>query len=369
MKTQVLLASVCLLLGACSKPAAPLAVATPETLKAHSAEFKKEVLTPAPGVHVAIGYGIANSILIEGDDGALLVDTTESLEAGREVAAAFAKLTSKPVKAIIYTHSHPDHVQGAAAFIPAGATVPIYAQEDVAANMDKIASELQPVITRRSLRMYGYGLSPDELLNVGIGPNVDIHEGTTLGILRPTKTFRDTLDDTVAGIRFTLVHAPGETEDQIFVWLPDRKILLPGDNIYRAFPNLYTIRGTGYRDPKRWAASLDKMRHLGAELVVPSHTRPISGKAEGARPALEVLARDVLAAMTYKPADIIHVNAGRLKIGAPADLTLIDLAREWTVDPKQFSSKSQQASNSRRASPLGTASKREWPATTCKRTK
>ena len=281
MQHLYLLAALGLGLSACSKPATPPAVvATPEALKAHSAEFKKEVLTPAPGVHVAIGYGIANSILIEGTDGALLIDTTESLEAGREVAAAFAKLTSKPVKAIIYTHSHPDHVQGAAAFIPAGAEVPIYAQEDVAANMDKIASELQPVITRRSLRMYGYGLSPDELLNVGIGPSVDIHEGTTLGILRPTKTFRDTLDDTVAGIRFTLVHAPGETDDQIFVWLPDRKILLPGDNIYRAFPNLYTIRGTGYRDPKQWAASLDKMRHLGAELVVPSHTRPISGKAE-----------------------------------------------------------------------------------------
>ena len=284
MNRYILLAASGLVLSACSKPAAPpVAVATPEALKAHSDEFTKQVLTPAPGVHVAIGYGIANSILIEGDDGALLVDTTESLEAGREVAAAFAKLTTKPVKAIVYTHSHPDHVQGAEAFIPKGATVPIYAHEDVPAAMDKIASELQPVITRRSLRMYGHGLSPDEHLNVGIGPEVDIHEGSTLGILRPTKLFRDTLEDTVAGIRFTLVHAPGETEDQIFVWLPDRKILLPGDNVYKAFPNLYTIRGTGYRDPKQWAASIDAMRHLAPEVLVPSHTKPIVGKEEIAR--------------------------------------------------------------------------------------
>lgn len=284
MKHLCLLAVLGLALSACSKSTAPAeVVATPEALKAHSAEFKKEVLNPAPGVYVAIGYGIANSILIEGTDGALLVDTTESLEAAKEVAAAFALKTSKPVQAIVYTHSHPDHVQGAAAFMPAGVKVPIYAHEDVAANMDKIASELQPVITRRSLRMYGHGLSPDELLNVGIGPRVDVHEGTTLGIARPTKTFRDTLDDTVAGIRFTLVHAPGETDDQIFVWLPDRKILLPGDNVYKAFPNLYTIRGTGYRDPKRWAQSIDKMRHLAPELLLPSHTRPIAGKDEIAR--------------------------------------------------------------------------------------
>jgi dihydroorotase len=50
--------------------------------------------------------------------------------------------------------------------------------------------------------------------------------------------------------------------------------------------------------------------------------------------------RDVIAAMTYKPADIIHVSAGRLKKGARADLTLIDLNCEWNLNPKEFSSKS-----------------------------
>lgn len=50
--------------------------------------------------------------------------------------------------------------------------------------------------------------------------------------------------------------------------------------------------------------------------------------------------RDVMAAMTYKPADIIHVEAGRLKKGARADLTLIDLDREWVMEPEEFASKS-----------------------------
>ena len=49
---------------------------------------------------------------------------------------------------------------------------------------------------------------------------------------------------------------------------------------------------------------------------------------------------DVLAAMTYKPADIIHQKAGRLQKGARADLTLIDLNCEWQMDPDQFQSKS-----------------------------
>lgn len=50
--------------------------------------------------------------------------------------------------------------------------------------------------------------------------------------------------------------------------------------------------------------------------------------------------RDALAAMTYKPADIIHANAGRLKKGAVADLALIDLDTKWTIQNDTLHSKS-----------------------------
>ena len=59
--------------------------------------------------------------------------------------------------------------------------------------------------------------------------------------------------------------------------MPERKILFPGDNYYSAFPNLYTIRGTKARSAKKWAGSLDKMRLLGPELLVPSHTFAVKG--------------------------------------------------------------------------------------------
>ena len=64
----------------------------------------------------------------------------------------------------------------------------------------------------------------------------------------PTHTFDDKLDiNPVKGINLTLYHAPGETNDQIIVWWPERRMLFPADNIYRTFPNLYAIRGTSAR--------------------------------------------------------------------------------------------------------------------------
>ncbi len=264
----------------CSRPNTPLSAAsaapTPQALLDQSNEFKRGVEKVTDGVYIAMGFGIANSIMLEGSDGIIVVDTTETAESAREVLAEFRKITDKPVKAIVYTHSHPDHIGGASVFANGG-DVPVYAQEDVSKNMDKLATELRPIITQRSMRMYGTQLTPEQRPNIGIGGFLAMSADSTVGVMRPTKTFRDTLEDTVAGIHFQLVHAPGETEDHLFMWLPEKKVLLCGDNLYKSFPNLYTIRGTGYRSPKAWAASVDKMRALHAEFLVPSHTRPLVG--------------------------------------------------------------------------------------------
>ena len=112
---------------------------------------------------------------------------------------------------------------------------------------------------------------------MGIGPQFGMKPDSKLGFVRPTKTFSDTLEAEAAGIPFKLIFAPGETEDQIVVWLPKQKALIPADDFYWAFPNLYTIRGTGFRSLKQWYQSLDTMRDLKPEYLVPCHTRPIVG--------------------------------------------------------------------------------------------
>ena len=251
-----------------------------EKLAAHTEEFRQEIIEVTDGVHVAVGYALANSILIEGDDAVIIVDVTESPAAAEEIKAEFDKITDKPVAAIIYTHNHTDHIMGAKVF--AGDDAPeVYAQADLRDNVRHIYEEVTPAIFARSIRQFGVPLAADVFLNCGIGPRLRVGTGGLASYIEPTKTFEDRLETEIAGVRVVLQHAPGETDDQLYVWLPDKKTLLPGDNFYKSFPNLYAIRGTRYRDVREWANSLDKMLAEGdIEHLVPSHTRPISGAAE-----------------------------------------------------------------------------------------
>jgi len=249
-----------------------------ERLQAQNAEFEKHIAQVANNVYVGVGYAGSNASMIVGDDGVIIVDTLPALASAEILAADFKKISDKPVKAIIYTHGHIDDVGGARMF--AGDDRPaIYARgnfsvKGVDANKDN------PMLAKRAAWQLGRTLAPhSERISLGVGPAVQPMQGFGQGALDPTMQFDDdTLRINIAGIQIELVSAPGETDDQLFVWLPNEKVLFTGDNFYRSFPNLYAIRGTPYRDVQMWANSLDMMSTLPADVLVPGHTRPITGK-------------------------------------------------------------------------------------------
>jgi alkyl sulfatase BDS1-like metallo-beta-lactamase superfamily hydrolase len=291
---------------ALKKSSPPTPVGANKTLAEHSKIFKKGVERVGDNIFVAVGYGIANSIMIEGDGGVIIVDTMTTMEEAAEVLAEFRKISPKPVKAIIYTHSHPDHVFGAETFVAAADRPEIYAHETIGDHVRRLFTEIGPIIGSRSLRMYGNFLAPGQVLNVGIGPSMGMKPDSKLGFVHPTRTFSETLEAEAAGIPFQLIFAPGETDDQIVVWLPKQKALIPADDFYWAFPNLYTIRGTPFRNLKRWYQSLDKMRDLNPEYLVPCHTRPIVG----AKKIQEILTNYRDAIQYVHDQSIRGINAG-----------------------------------------------------------
>ncbi len=261
-----------------TRPARAQHVASPQSLRDHQALFEREVIEAAPGVHVAVGFGLANAILLEGDDGVVIIDSMESEPAAKEVKTAFNAITSKPVKALIYTHNHADHIFGG--HVMAGDDNPeVYSHATTPELIRRIMSVIRPTISRRSMRQFGVMLSPQDRIGCGIGPELRYDPQASPSILWPTKTFEERLELTVAGLDLVLLHTPGETPDQIAIWKPQDKVLMPADNIYQSFPNLYAIRGTAYRDVMAWVRTLDTLRSLGAEHLVPSHTRPLHGKA------------------------------------------------------------------------------------------
>jgi alkyl sulfatase BDS1-like metallo-beta-lactamase superfamily hydrolase len=252
-----------------------------EKLIQHTSEFDKQVLsyeTSGGKIHFAIGFGIANSIMVEGDKGNIIIDASDSVFEAEKIYSLFSQKNSNPIKAIIYTHNHGDHTFGTAFYVNNQDEKPqIIAHEDTDYYVQRIMGILNPIITERSNRMFGTLLSDEDLINVGIGPSLNVAKSPT-GYIKPNVTFKDYLELDIAGIKIELFHAPGETNDQLFVWLPEHKALLPGDNVYKTFPNLYTIRGTTHRDVVGWVNSIDHMKNFDAEYLFPSHTKPIIGK-------------------------------------------------------------------------------------------
>ncbi|SHN59293.1 alkyl/aryl-sulfatase [Desulfitobacterium chlororespirans] len=237
--------------------------------------FPKGITKITDQVYFVLGYGSSTATLIEGQESCVLIDTLNGHEAAEEALAELRQFTDKPIKTIIFTHYHHfDHTAGAGVFAAEGceiiARTPAYPQYTRSELLKDIAAI-------RGARQFGVGLTPEEIISMGIGPMNELNG--TQAILKPTRWFsEDCLTLNLDGIEVHLVGAPGETDDQLFVWLPQFKVLCSGDNYYHSWPNLYAIRGGQYRDISQWVSSLNAMLAYDAEHLLPGHTKAISGK-------------------------------------------------------------------------------------------
>jgi hypothetical protein len=175
-------------------------------LVAHSNEFRKEVIEVTEGVYVAVGYGLANSVLLEGEDGVVIVDTLESAEAAAPVKEAFRNITAKPVKAVIYTHYHTDHTFGAG--VMTGDDSPkVISHATTSTHLERIASITRETTYRRAMRQFGNLLPEGGVINAGIGPDLKFNQNSTIALLTPTDTFSGRqIEIEIAGIKMVLIH-------------------------------------------------------------------------------------------------------------------------------------------------------------------
>lgn len=254
--------------------------------------FEPAIIEVAENVYTAIGYQVSTNTMIVGDDGVIIIDPGQQVRGAEKVRTEFAKITNKPVRAIIYTHGHGDHTNGSPAFYEPEAGIQVWSRSNFNSETRRV-DEIGLRGGARPSNTQGFDLSPEQKIGVGVAippertpagslmvDGVDRSRNPPTRPIEPTHTFsgdRETLE--IAGITLDLVAAPGETADQLYVWLPEQRIVFAGDNFYQSWPNVYPLRGTARRSIRDWISSIDKMVNENPLHVVGGHTTPMLGNA------------------------------------------------------------------------------------------
>ena len=236
------------------------------------------------GIYQVRGYDLANMTLIAGDSGWIVIDPMTTKETAQ---AAFALVTEhfgpRPIKALIYTHSHIDHFGGAGGILTDADVadgVPVIAPEGFVVEAVSENVLAGTAMSRRASYMFGF------LLHRGARGHVDSGLGKastpgTFTLIRPTETISETGTELVIdGVRMVFMNTPGaEAPAEMMIYLPDWHALCGAENVSHVLHNLYTLRGAKVRDALRWSGYIDEAIGLfpDVEVLFASHHWPTWG--------------------------------------------------------------------------------------------
>jgi alkyl sulfatase BDS1-like metallo-beta-lactamase superfamily hydrolase len=253
--------------------------------------LKPTIENPAKGIWVFGGYGLAPMSIIEAEDGLIAFDTGDTKHDGELMLEAIRTVTKKPIKVIIYGHSHT--VFGAGVLAEDNKDIMVIGHpnlnEVVKQNLGgggapSFYPEVGPYLTARALTQFN-AYMPKEGPDAYVVPTnlTKVDPSAFLPVNRPVK---DGEEMTILGIKFKFFTKYG-SDDKVHttVWLPERKIVFT-TLLWSAPPQLYSLRGDVFRDPREWIAGLKFTRDLNAEVLVSAACRPIAG-AKKVRETLE----------------------------------------------------------------------------------
>lgn len=215
-------------------------------------------------VYQVRGFDMSNTTIMEGDTGLVITDTLMSVETARAALDLYYEhRPKKPIKAIIYTHSHADHYGGVAGLIT---------KEDVASGkvaligpegfMEAAVSEnifAGNAMIRRAEYMYGSRLSRGKLGQVDAGLGKTASKGH-MSLLAPNDTITfDHEKRVVDGIEVEFLMAPNtEAPSEHMMYFPQFKLLNIAEDAVHNLHNILTLRGAQIRDAYEWWKDIDK---------------------------------------------------------------------------------------------------------------
>lgn len=252
-------------------------------LTEHSKTMEKKIYRIGSNVYAAVGYGLSYPVMVEGDDGIIVIDPGETINMMQDVMSEFRKLTDKPVRAVIISHCHGDHWGGMSVCVTPeqsrSGEVKVIVDETFMPHFAESGGELLDIRMGRAVWMYGSVLPIGEhgYVNLGCGPVLS--KGMNQFVQPNTFVLvKEGLRTTIAGVDLELFHCEAETEDAMCIFLPQEKIMFVGDAVQgEIFPNLYTVRGTA-RDARKWYQGIDLIRSYHPNHLVGTHMRPLLGE-------------------------------------------------------------------------------------------
>lgn len=245
---------------------------------------KKQIVKVADGIYSIEGVYVGLVTVIETPNGVILFDSGENLGEGREVLRLLESVTKKPVVAVIYSHSH--YVYGTAAIKAKYPNVQIIAHPKLHTNVTtsggvgSIYPEISPLLIANAVQQF-HMMLPREGKDAPFGAYISVPE--TEGYVPPTRTVHDQEVLKIDGIDFQFFTEYNvDSDDCLLVWMPSKKAAL--SNLYwGVMPNMYSLRGSNYRDPQLWTEGLYKVRELAPEYLLSTHGMPVKGAAESSK--------------------------------------------------------------------------------------
>jgi glyoxylase-like metal-dependent hydrolase (beta-lactamase superfamily II) len=191
---------------------------------------------------------ISNAGFVVTDDGVLVVDALGSPVLAEELIDEIRRVTSQPIRYVVVTHYHADHIYGLQAFKAAGATVVAHTAGQEYLNSDTAWRRMQA--SRQD-----------------VSPWVD--ENTRLVAADRWLDPVDAVDTILrlGSFEFHVRHVgPAHTPEDLVVFVPQRGVLFAGDLVFKG-----RIPFVGQADSRRWIESLDRLLEFRPKLIIPGH--------------------------------------------------------------------------------------------------
>jgi len=293
---------------------------------AHAADQDQpKVVKINESIYMAPSTG--NVYMVTTPAGNVIIDTAASDKAPEARKLLLAE-SQGPVKYIILTHGHADHIGGIDLWKEAGTQI--------------IAQRNYVEFLNYTTRLDAFFVPRNGAVFRGNHHEAGPWAGNYGAKIDPTILFDEHYEFTLGGVEFQLFSTPGETPDHLTVWLPAYKIAFMGDNYAgigipepMSFPNIYAIRGTKPRWALDWISSIDKVLSLKPDVVLSGHGEPIRGNAEITRR----LTRYRNAIQYVHDETVKGMNAGKdvytlmqeIKLPASYDLSQVFGTVKWSV--------------------------------------